>query len=102
MQEVANTTEPSGLWRGWRYYALWWVVWTALFTVLQPDVTGDPSWFWGRKAIMLVAGILYGLVLSTIFTLAQNTMNARRRKPVSWALAIGTAVVGKVVTLAFM
>lgn len=98
-----NTAEgvpPRSLWRDFRHYVLWWMFWTALFSILQPELVEDD--FWMHKAIRLAAGLAYGLVLGAVFTAAQNTLNRTRRKPLSWGLAIATALVGKAVSFAIL
>lgn len=97
MPDVAATA-PASLWRDFRYYLLWWVVWVGIFSALQPVF--EPGDFWIQKAWQVIPGLFYGMALGCVFTLAQNTMNKKRRKALSWVLAIATAIVGKAINLA--
>lgn len=95
MSEAVST----GLWRDFRYYVLWWMFWASLFSVLQP-VADVGEEFGVLKALQFGFGLLWGAILGTTFTVAQNTINKPRRRPVSWMLAIGTAIAANLVFFA--
>jgi hypothetical protein len=103
-QEQRMTTKDAtisapGLWLDFRYYVLWWMFWTTLFSLLQPVVEEGPN-LWTVRALQFGVGLAYGAVLGAAFTVAQNSVNKARRKPVSWALALAVAILGKLASIA--
>lgn len=92
MDQVA----PKPLIRDWKHYSLWWCFWVALFGMLQPVVTSELE-FATMKAIQFGLGLAWGAVLAIIFTLLQNSLNSGRSRPLSWILAIATAVLANLV-----
>lgn len=73
------------------YYAIWFVLWGALFSFLQPVGSEQlvNTTFWAVKIQQAVLGAGYGVICAIAFTILQNGINGRRRKWVSWLLAIG-------------
>jgi hypothetical protein len=99
------TTEQLGpsargvgdLFRDFYYYLGWWCLWVGLGSFLQPVV--DPEWqrqFWLAKAIQLGTGLSAGALSALLFTMLQNLVNWKRRRAVSWVLAIGIFMLVKV------
>jgi len=74
------------------YYTIWFVVWGALFSFLQFVTTEQmaATTFWAVKIQQAILGAGFGVICAIIFTILQNGINAQRRKPLSWVLAIGT------------
>lgn len=74
------------------YYAIWFTVWSTLFSFLQP-VTSEQmagTTFWAIKIQQAVLGAGFGVICAVVFTILQNSINSQRRKWVSWSLAITT------------
>ena len=74
------------------YYTIWFVVWGALFSFLQP-VTSEQTAGTAFSAVTIQRTLLgagFGVICAIVFSILQNGINGRRRKWLSWLLAIGT------------
>ena len=71
------------------YYTVWFVIWGAVFSILQPTTGHEPSGFLVQKVVL---GAGFGVVCALVFTTLQNGLNTARRKWLSWAFAIVTWV----------
>jgi hypothetical protein len=84
---------PSQPWhKGLPHYVLWFCIWGALFSFLQP-VTSEQTagtTFWAVKITQALFGAGFGVVCALVFAVLQNTFNKARVKWRSWLLAIGT------------
>lgn len=91
--DASNTT--SRIWfKDFAYYVVWFVLWGALFSFLQPVTTEQMAGtsFSAVKVQQAMLGAGFGVICATVFTILQNRLNHLRRKWVSWVLAIGTWV----------
>lgn len=95
----AQANSIGDLFRNFYYYLAWWCFWIGLGTFLQPVV--DPEWqkqFWTAKAIQFATGLSGGALAALLFTMLQNLLNWRRRRPISWVLAIAILILIKVLS----
>lgn len=92
MDAAPATQERPGIWRDFGYYTAWWVLWSALSALLSP-IAEPGNQYWYLKGIQIVLGVGLGIVGSALFTLFQNTANAKRVKAMSWGAAIGIWIV---------
>lgn len=86
--EQAAPPVPASRFAGFRHYALWWCLWLGGIGFISYGSLAE------RTAHGL-EGVLLGLFCAALFALAQNTLNKRRRKPISWLLAILAFFIGK-------
>lgn len=79
---VVTSTKPAIFKDFWRYTA-WWLLWVGGLGFLQGIGGGaDP-------VLALASSVVTALICAILFTVMQNLVNAKRRKPIAWALAIG-------------
>jgi len=89
-----DTTETvtKSWFKDFAYYAIWFVLWGALFSFLQPvgseQMVGTT--FWAVKVQQALLGAGFGVICAIAFTLLQNSINQARKKWLSWGLAIST------------
>ena len=79
---------PVSLWKDFGYYTLWWCVVFGIGGALNPVTGPGLDQFWLTKVIQMSGGVAQGFIGAVLFTMAQNLWNIKRRKPVSWGLAI--------------
>jgi len=90
---MGDAIAPKKVWfKDFGYYTIWFVIWGALFSFLQPvfpeQMVGTT--FWGAKVVQALIGAGFGVVCALVFTVLQNGINSARRKWLSWVLAIAT------------
>jgi hypothetical protein len=94
IMDASDTTHR--IWfKDFAYYALWFLIWGALFSFLQPVTTEQMAGtsFWSVKMQQSMLGLGFGAICAIAFTILQNNFNNARRKWLSWILAIGTWVI---------
>lgn len=67
----------AGLWTRWWGYLVRWLVFGVVVGVFQP-VDDGVNGLWQRLFVRVALGLAFGLVAATVFTLAENTLNAAR------------------------
>lgn len=89
-----SDTAPRVWLKDFAYYVIWFVLWGALFSFLQPVTTEQMAGtsFWAVKVQQAMLGAGFGVICAIAFTILQNALNQARRKWLSWVLAIGTWV----------
>lgn len=88
-------SEPTGPWYRWRGYAVRWLLFGLLVSVLQP-VTEQSTSPWQEKGAQALAGLLFGAACAVVFTLAENRFNTPRRAWKSWLIVLATWLLVKV------
>lgn len=88
----ASDKAPRVWFKNFGYYVIWFVIWGALFSFLQPVTTEQMAGtsFWAVNVQQALLGAGFGVICAMAFTILQNGMNQARRKWLSWVLAIGT------------
>ena len=97
--DAANAGPTPRVWlKDLGQYVIWFAIWGTLFSVLRLLRQSDGV---GFRLGLAALGAVFGAVCGLVFTLLQNGFNQRRRKWLSWLLAIGTwLIVNFVVTYA--
>lgn len=85
--------QQTNIWKDFTYYLIRWCFWYGLGGVLIPT-TGD-----GQLLPNVIFGIAFGAVLAVVFTVMQNTVNASRKRWVSWAGVIAILVITKIIVV---
>jgi hypothetical protein len=91
----ASEAKPRMWFRDFTYYAICFVIWGVVFSLLQfvPTEQMAGTSFWAVKTQQAVLGAGFGIICAIAFTVLQNGFNQARRKWLSWVLAIGTWLV---------
>ena len=95
---VQASSAPTGFgpWYRWRGYTVRWLLFGEIVQLFQP-VADEPENFWELKFYQALTGLLFGLVCAAIFTVAENTFNARRVTWKTWLLVVATWAAVKVI-----
>lgn len=100
-----NSTSPpdahwppvgSGLWTRWWGYLARWLVFGVVVCAFQPAGEG-PGPYWQQKLYQVALGLLFGFACAVVFTVTENALNTPRIQWKSWAIALATWLVVKVV-----
>ena len=84
---MATVSKPGKL-KGFPGFFLCWCAGGLAGGVSAPVTAGVGTDYYFTFAFQLLAGLAIGALMSLPYTLLQNTVNAERRWPLSWAMAI--------------
>jgi hypothetical protein len=93
-------TPPAAGWGEFGRYALYWTVLGGvggLFTPVIDEAALDQ--FWWTKLDQVLSGIVFGLFCFAAFAALQHFLNAKRRRWLTWTLALSTWMGMKVVLI---